>query len=78
MSLTPSTSVPLRTLEGGSPGVSLSSEADISERLRRLADQISHSPREVAAHYDELMVIHDELLEIVRELSRQIAEYECL
>jgi hypothetical protein len=39
------------------------SDVAISERLRRLADQVCHLPREMAARSDGLMVIHDELLE---------------
>jgi hypothetical protein len=50
------------------------SDVAISERLRRLADQVCHLPRETAARYDGLMVIHDELLEITCELGQQIVD----
>jgi hypothetical protein len=50
----------------------LSSDAEISAWLRRLADQMKHTPSDSLARFDELMDIHDQLVELARELRRQI------
>jgi hypothetical protein len=55
---------------------SLSSEPQIGDRLRRLAEHMSHLPHEPVAYHDELMVIHDELVEITDEVRRKIEEAE--
>jgi hypothetical protein len=66
--------MPSRPLEGNDQELSVSSHGEISARLRRLADQMGRPPREVNADSDELMAIHDELVEIIHELRRQISE----
>jgi hypothetical protein len=54
--------------------LSLSSEAEIGERLRRLANRMSRTTREKTARDDELMAVHDELIEILADLRRQIEQ----
>jgi hypothetical protein len=39
-----------------------------------VADRISETPPESAARYDELMAIHDELMDIIGDLRRRIAQ----
>ena len=46
--------------------------ANISRRLQDLTDRMNGLPCEPAAREDELMAVHDELLEIANELARQI------
>jgi len=50
------------------------SDAEISARIRHLADRITHLPHDAAARFEQLMAIHDDLQEIAEELSRQIAD----
>jgi hypothetical protein len=54
--------------------LSLSSEAEIGERLRRLANRMGRTSPEKTARYDELMAVHDELIEILADLRRQIEQ----
>jgi hypothetical protein len=64
----------LQSQAGELPGVFVGSDVAISKRLRRLADQVCHLAREMAARYDGLIIIHDELLEITCELGQQILD----
>jgi hypothetical protein len=48
------------------------SDAGIGKRLRDLADRLSSATCETTGSGDELMDIHDELVEIVADLRRQI------
>lgn len=50
----------------------MSSDAELSKRLRRLAERLDTAPRESRARYDELMDIHDEIVKIASEISREI------
>ncbi|MDT7676133.1 MAG: hypothetical protein QOC67_5478 [Pseudonocardiales bacterium] len=50
----------------------MGSDAGIGKRLRDLADRLSSATCDTAGCDDELMDIHDELVEIVADLRRQI------
>lgn len=52
----------------------MSSEAEIGERLRRLANRMGCTTPEKTARYDELMAVHDELIEILADLRRHIEQ----